>query len=89
MIMLDHYNMTSSNGMVLGTFGWSVGMWVTMTAAMMLPSVTPMVITFARVSSRAYPKSEDSTCIHMGFPYWISDSLDYIWPNCIWSLFDH
>ncbi|MDR4421172.1 DUF2182 domain-containing protein, partial [Bacillus paranthracis] len=51
MIMLDHYNMTSSNGMVLGTFGWYVGMWVTMTAAMMLPSVTPMVITFARVSA--------------------------------------
>ncbi len=51
MIMLDHYNMTSSNGMVLGTFGWYVGMWVTMTSAMMLPSVTPMVITFARVSA--------------------------------------
>lgn len=81
--------MTSSNGMVLGTFGWYVGMWVTMTAAMMLPSVTPMVITFARVSAERTRNLKIPICIHMGFPYWISDSLDYIWPNCIWSLFDH
>ncbi|AJH60405.1 hypothetical protein bcere0016_54000 [Bacillus cereus 95/8201] len=52
MIMLDHFrNMASGPGMSLGTFSWYVGMWVTMTAAMMLPSVTPMVITFARVSA--------------------------------------
>ncbi|HFJ9501362.1 TPA: DUF2182 domain-containing protein [Bacillus paranthracis] len=52
MLMLDHFrNMASGPGMDLGTFSWYVGMWVTMTAAMMLPSVTPMVITFARVSA--------------------------------------
>lgn len=44
-------HMGSSPGMDLGTLGWYVGMWVTMTAAMMLPSVTPMVLTFARISA--------------------------------------
>ncbi|MBP1083261.1 MULTISPECIES: DUF2182 domain-containing protein [Bacillus] len=52
MITLDHYGkMDSGPGMELGTLGWYVGMWVTMTAAMMLPSVTPMVLTFAKVSA--------------------------------------
>lgn len=35
-----------------GVAAWYVGMWVTMTAAMMLPSVLPMVVTFARVSAQ-------------------------------------
>ena len=33
----------------LGGLGWYVGVWVTMMAAMMLPSVTQMVLLFARV----------------------------------------
>lgn len=34
----------------LGALGWFVGIWVTMMAAMMLPSVAPMVLFFAHVS---------------------------------------
>lgn len=33
-----------------GALGWFVGVWVTMTAAMMLPPVAPMALLFARVS---------------------------------------
>lgn len=38
-------------GTNLGGLGWFVGIWVTMMAAMMLPSVAPMVLLFDRVSS--------------------------------------
>ena len=34
----------------LGNIGWFVGAWVTMMAAMMLPAVAPMAITFARMN---------------------------------------
>jgi predicted metal-binding membrane protein len=34
----------------LGGLGWYLGIWVTMMAAMMLPSVAPMALLFARVS---------------------------------------
>jgi predicted metal-binding membrane protein len=37
-------------GTDLGGFGWFLGIWVTMMAAMMLPSVAPMVLLFAKVS---------------------------------------
>jgi predicted metal-binding membrane protein len=37
-------------GTDLGSLGWYVGVWVTMMAAMMLPSVAPMVLIFSRVS---------------------------------------
>jgi predicted metal-binding membrane protein len=37
-------------GTDLGGLGWYVGIWVTMTAAMMLPSVAPTVGMFARVN---------------------------------------
>jgi predicted metal-binding membrane protein len=37
-------------GTNLGGLGWFVGIWVTMMAAMMLPSVAPMVLLFDRVS---------------------------------------
>ena len=38
-------------GTNLGGVGWFVGIWVTMMAAMMLPSVAPMVLLFDRVSA--------------------------------------
>ena len=38
-------------GTNLGGAGWFVGIWVTMMAAMMLPSVAPMVLLFDRVSA--------------------------------------
>lgn len=37
-------------GTDLGAFAWYLGVWVTMMAAMMLPSALPMVLLFARVS---------------------------------------
>ena len=36
-------------GTDLGAVGWYVGLWVTMMAAMMLPSVAPMVLVFSRI----------------------------------------
>ncbi|HST24771.1 MAG TPA: DUF2182 domain-containing protein [Gaiellaceae bacterium] len=43
--------MDAGPGTDLGGLGWYVGIWVTMTAAMMLPSATPMVLLFARAWS--------------------------------------
>jgi predicted metal-binding membrane protein len=42
--------MDDGPGTDLGGLGWYVGIWVTMMAAMMLPSAAPMVLVFARVS---------------------------------------
>jgi len=42
--------MDAGPGTDLGSFGWYVGIWVTMMAAMMLPSATPMVLLFSKVS---------------------------------------
>ena len=36
-------------GTDLGAIGWYLGLWVTMMAAMMLPSVAPMVLVFSRI----------------------------------------
>jgi predicted metal-binding membrane protein len=43
--------MDAGPGTDLGGLGWYLGIWVTMMAAMMLPSVAPMVLIFDRVSS--------------------------------------
>jgi predicted metal-binding membrane protein len=46
--------MDAGPGTDLGGLGWYVGIWVTMMAAMMLPSVAPMALIFAKVArSRA------------------------------------
>jgi predicted metal-binding membrane protein len=42
--------MDAGPGTDLGTLGWYLGVWVTMMAAMMLPSALPMVLLFQRVS---------------------------------------
>ena len=42
--------MDAGPGTDLGGLGWYLGIWLTMMAAMMLPSVAPMVLTFTRVS---------------------------------------
>src|SRR3954467_11557152 len=41
--------MDAGPGTDLGALGWYVGIWVTMMAAMMLPSAAPMVLVHARV----------------------------------------
>ena len=44
--------MDDGPGTDLGGLGWYLGIWVTMMAAMMLPSVAPMVFAFARVTGQ-------------------------------------
>ncbi len=45
--------MDAGPGTDLGGLGWYLGIWVTMLAAMMLPSAAPMTVMFARVSGTA------------------------------------
>src|SRR3954452_8197499 len=45
--------MDSGPGTDLGGLGWFLGIWLTMTAAMMLPSSAPMVLAYARSSRRS------------------------------------
>jgi predicted metal-binding membrane protein len=44
--------MDAGPGTDLGGLGWYLGVWVTMTAAMMLPSAALTVLLFARISGR-------------------------------------
>jgi predicted metal-binding membrane protein len=44
--------MDGGPGTDLGGLGWYLGVWVTMMAAMMLPSAVPMVLLFQRISSQ-------------------------------------
>jgi predicted metal-binding membrane protein len=41
--------MDAGPGTDLGSFGWFIGIWVTMTAAMMLPSAAPAVLLFSHL----------------------------------------
>ena len=43
--------MDAGPGTDLGGLGWYVGIWVTMMAAMMLPSAAPMILLFSRISA--------------------------------------
>jgi len=42
--------MDAGPGTDLGSLGWYLGIWVTMMAAMMLPSATPMVLLFSKLA---------------------------------------
>ncbi len=48
--------MDAGPGTDLGGLGWFVGVWATMMAAMMLPSVMPTALVFARVSAEHQPR---------------------------------
>ncbi len=48
--------MDAGPGTNLGGFGWFVGVWATMMAAMMLPSVMPTTLIFARVNPENHPR---------------------------------
>src|SRR5476651_2503692 len=63
--------MVAGPGAELGQFGWFVGTWVLMMAAMMLPSVAPMALTFARVTGVRSKKGQAAFV-----PTWIF-ILDY------------
>ncbi len=45
--------MDAGPGTDLGSLGWYLGIWVTMMAAMMLPSAMPMVLFFSKVSEQS------------------------------------
>jgi predicted metal-binding membrane protein len=49
--------MDAGPGTSLGDLGWFMGVWATMMAAMMLPSVMPTTLIFARVSAENQPRS--------------------------------
>ena len=57
--------MDAGPGTDLGGLGWYTGVWVTMMAAMMLPSVAPMVLLFARVSKESARRG------HSSVPTWV------------------
>jgi predicted metal-binding membrane protein len=50
--------MISGPGAELGQLGWFTAAWTLMMAAMMLPSVAPMALTFARVTGERAKKSQ-------------------------------
>ena len=45
--------MDAGPGTDLGAFGWFIGIWLTMMAAMMLPATAPVVVMFSRLRGRA------------------------------------
>ena len=47
--------MDDGPGTSLGTFGWFVGVWVVMMAAMMFPSVAPTAALYARMARTRWP----------------------------------
>src|SRR5438105_10452530 len=57
--------MDAGPGTDLGGVGWYVGIWVTMMAAMMLPSAAPMVLLFARLSGERARRGQSSA------PTWV------------------
>jgi predicted metal-binding membrane protein len=59
------HGMDAGPGTDLGSLGWYLGVWVVMMAAMMLPSVAPMVLVFARISGERERRG------HALVPTWI------------------
>jgi predicted metal-binding membrane protein len=60
------HGMDSGPGTDLGGLGWYVGIWVTMMAAMMLPSAAPMVLVFDRVNRERARRGNDNAV-----PTWV------------------
>jgi predicted metal-binding membrane protein len=53
LVVMRMRGMDAGPGTDLGSLGWYLGIWVTMMAAMMLPSATPMVLLFSKVSQQS------------------------------------
>ena len=60
--------MDAGPGTELGGLGWFVVVWVTMMAAMMLPSIAPMVLAYARISDRGRPRPSSPATSSLGRP---------------------
>src|SRR4051794_19363973 len=69
--------MDAGPGTDLGGLAWFTGIWVTMMAAMMLPSVAPMVLLFHRVSSERAKRGQTSVSV------WLF-CLSYL---AVWTLY--
>jgi predicted metal-binding membrane protein len=69
--------MDAGPGTDLGGLGWFIGIWVTMMAAMMLPSVSPMVLLFERVSSERAKRGQPFV------PTWMF-ALSYL---AVWAVY--
>lgn len=69
--------MDAGPGTDLGGLGWYLGVWVTMMAAMMLPSVAPMVLLFDKVSEERARRNRPYV------PTWIFASSYF----AVWTLY--
>jgi predicted metal-binding membrane protein len=52
--------MDAGPGTDLGGLGWFIGVWVVMMAAMMFPSIAPMVVMYARVQEGRRERGQDA-----------------------------
>src|SRR5918996_2991124 len=52
--------MDAGPGTDLGGLGWFVGVWVVMMAAMMFPSISPMVLMYARIQEGRREREQSS-----------------------------
>ena len=62
--------MDAGPGTDLGGLGWFLGIWVTMMAAMMLPSVSPMVLAYARVAQARPTRAPTAVFVGGYFAAW-------------------
>ena len=69
--------MDAGPGTDLGGLGWYVGIWVTMTAAMMLPSAAPMVLLFARVSAEQRRRAQ----LHVSTAFFVAGYI------AVWTVY--
>ena len=74
--------MDAGPGTDLGSAGWYLGIWVTMMAAMMLPSATPMVLLFSKVSEQSSRRPRCDGAVRDGLP----DRVDGVRPRCLRAL---
>jgi predicted metal-binding membrane protein len=57
--------MDAGPGTDLGALWWYVGIWVTMTAAMMLPSTAPMLLVYSRAAGGSRRSAAASTAVFL------------------------
>jgi predicted metal-binding membrane protein len=69
--------MDAGPGTDLGGLGWYLGIWVTMMAAMMFPSVAPMVVVFHRISAQRASRGQAAV------PTWVF-ALSYL---AVWTAY--
>jgi predicted metal-binding membrane protein len=71
--------MDGGPGTDLGSLGFYVGAWVVMMAAMMFPSIAPMVLAYARIRSARVGRTDGLAPAH-----WVTFVAGYL---LIWTLF--